>query len=85
MAGKTEITYEVKKNIGKLGEDSDKELRIISWNGREAKLDIRSWKTNDKGEERCGKGIGLTTDEAKVLVDLLNSYLNEDSDEDEDF
>lgn len=81
---KTEVTYEVKKNIGKLGEDSKKELRIVSWNGREAKLDIREWRTTEKGEERCGKGIGLTTDEAKVLVDLLNAYLNEDDDE-EDF
>jgi len=79
---KSEVKYEVKKNIGKLGEESDKELRIVSWNDREAKLDIRSWYMKD-GEERCGKGIGLTVDEAKALVELLNKYL-EESDEDED-
>lgn len=82
MAKSSEIKYEVKKNIGKLGEESDKELRIVSWNDREAKLDIRSWYMKD-GEERCGKGIGLTVDEAKALVELLNKYL-EESDEDED-
>lgn len=80
---KSEVSYEVKKNIGKLGEDSKKELRIVSWNGREAKLDIREWYMKD-GEERCAKGIGLTSDEAKELIKLLNEYLNEDA-EDEDF
>lgn len=79
---KSEIKYEVKRNIGKLGEESDKELRIVSWNDREAKLDIRSWYLKD-GQERCGKGVGLTVDEAKALVELLNKYL-EENDEDED-
>lgn len=83
MAKSSEFKYEVKKNIGKLGEDSDKELRIVSWNDREAKLDIRSWYMKD-GQERCGKGVGLTTDEAKELVKILTEYLNEE-DADEDF
>ena len=84
MAKSSEIKYEVKKNIGKLGEESDKELRIVSWNDREAKLDIRSWYMKD-GEERCGKGVGLTVDEAKELIKLLNDYRNEEEDDDSDF
>ncbi len=83
MAKTNEITYDVKKKIGKLGEDSNKELRIVSWNDREAKLDIRSWTEKD-GKERCGKGIGLTVDEAKALVDLLNEYLNEEDENEDD-
>jgi len=76
-----EVKYEVVKKIGKLGEGSDKELRIISWNDREPKLDIRSWFKKGE-EERCGKGIGISTEEAKELVKLLNEYLEEDDDED---
>lgn len=77
-----EFSYEIKKRIGSLGENSDKQLNIIAWNGRESKIDIRAFFTDKEGNERCGKGISLTNDEAKKLVDLLNDYLN---DEDDDF
>lgn len=76
-----EFKYEVKNTIGKLGEKSKYELRVVAWNGKEAKLDIRQWYQQNE-EEQCGKGISLTNDEAKVLVDALNEYLN---DEDDDF
>ena len=76
-----EFKYEVKAVIGKLGENSKYELRVVSWNDKEAKLDIRQWYEKDGGEQ-AGKGISLTNDEAKALVDALNEYLN---DEDEDF
>lgn len=76
-----EFTYEITKEIGKLGDNSAKELNVISWNGREAKIDIREFYEKD-GEKRCGKGISLTNEEAKTLVNLLNEYLN---DEDDDF
>lgn len=77
-----EFSYEVKNIIGKLGENSKKELRVVSWNDREAKIDLREWYKTDDGEERCGKGISLTNDEAKVLVDLLTKYTEEDEDDD---
>lgn len=76
-----EFTYEIKKRIGKLGEDSKKQLNIISWNGKEAKIDIRDFFEKD-GEERCGKGISLTNDEAKKLVELLTEYMDDDEDDD---
>lgn len=76
-----EFTYEVTNKIGKLGEDSKYELRVVAWNGKPGKLDIRQWYEKN-GEEQCGKGISLTNEEAKELVDLLNAYLN---DEDDDF
>ena len=76
-----EFTYEVKKVIGKLGENSKKELRVVAWNEKEAKIDIRDWYEKD-GEERCGKGISLTNDEAKKLVELLTEYMDDDEDDD---
>lgn len=76
-----ELKYEVKNTIGKLGENSKYELRVVSWNGADAKIDIRNWYEKD-GKEQSGKGIALTNDEAKMLVDLLTKYMN---DEDDDF
>lgn len=66
----TEVTFEVVKKIGALNEKG-LELRIVAWNGGEPKFDIRSWYINKNGEERCGKGIGLTKDELANLVKLL--------------
>ena len=80
MAKSTEVTYEVKNELGNIGED--KKLRVISWNGKEAKIDLRAYWTDKDGNENPGKGVCLSNEEAKELVDLLNDYLN---DEDEDF
>lgn len=80
MAKTNDFSYEVKNTIGEL---SDKvQVKVVSWNGREAKIDVRQWFTDKDGNEKCGKGISLTNDEAKKLVDLLSEYLN---DEDDDF
>ncbi|MCL2381923.1 MAG: PC4/YdbC family ssDNA-binding protein [Treponema sp.] len=53
--------------------DWNKEVNLVSWNGRPAKIDIRSWQKN---HERCGKGIALTRDEAGELVKLLTKILD---------
>ena len=53
--------------------DWNKEVNLVSWNGRPAKLDIRSWKSN---HEQCGKGITLTAEEAAELVKLLHKILS---------
>jgi hypothetical protein len=81
MAKTNDFSYEVTKKLGTLGEDSKIELRIVAWNGKPAKLDLRTWFEKD-GEEKCGKGIALTNDEAKELVNLLNAYFEEDEDDD---
>ena len=46
------------------------ELNLVSWNGRAAKFDIRSWSAD---HQRMGKGITLTSQELKTLKDVLNS------------
>ena len=50
----------------------NKEVNLVSWNGRPAKLDIRAWQSN---HEKCGKGIALTREETEELVKLLNKIL----------
>ena len=68
-----EISFEIVKHFGVISEEKGgwkKELNLVSWNGRNAKLDIRDW---SPGHEKMGKGITLTPDEAGKLVELLNS------------
>ncbi|HQO69115.1 MAG TPA: PC4/YdbC family ssDNA-binding protein [Clostridia bacterium] len=67
-----DITYEIKKEIGILSEATTgwtRQVNMISWNGRDAKLDIRDWAPE---REKAGKGMTLTKDEVKKLVELLN-------------
>jgi len=68
----SEFKFEIIEEIIILSESSKnwtKELNLISWNGREAKLDIRDWAPN---KEKMGKGITLSKEEAKKLRDALN-------------
>ena len=70
-----EIECEIIESYGIFsGENKNwnKEVNLVSWNGRPAKLDIRSWQ---KDHEKCGKGITLTREEAEELVKLLDSIL----------
>ena len=50
-----------------------KEVNLVSWNGKPAKLDIRNWQ---KDHSKCGKGIALTREEAEELARLLNRILS---------
>ncbi|NLZ65184.1 MAG: hypothetical protein GX906_02175 [Clostridiales bacterium] len=67
------LKYEVKQEIGVLSESArgwTKELNYVSWNGRDARLDLREWAP---GRDRMGKGFTLSTDEAINLRDILIS------------
>jgi hypothetical protein len=67
-----EFKWEVVESIGTLSENPKgwtKELNRVSWNGREAKLDIRDWSPD---HSTMSKGIAFTNDEIKALRDLLN-------------
>ena len=68
-----EVKFEIVEEIAVLSESEKgwkKELNIISWNGKEAKYDLREWSPD---HEKMGKGVTLTNDELKSLRDLLNS------------
>ena len=67
-----DIKYEIEEELGRLSESSrgwTKELNLISWNGKEAKYDLRDWAPE---HEKMGKGVTLSRDELKELRDILN-------------
>lgn len=68
------FTYEVVEECGTVAVDGDWEmkLRLIKWNGRPEKYDLRYWSVDDTGVEVCKKGITLTTEEIEGLQKLLN-------------
>ncbi|NLY72775.1 MAG: hypothetical protein GX079_03695 [Tissierellia bacterium] len=66
------FNYDVLKSYGQLSQSSagwTKELKLISWNDREAKYDLRDWAPDG---EKMGKGITLSEEELRNLRDLLN-------------
>ena len=67
-----DIKYEIKEEIGSISESAKgqiKELNLISWNGKEAKYDLRDWAPEHK---KMGKGVTLSKDELIRLKELLN-------------
>lgn len=72
-----EFKYEITKELGVISEGPRMsiELNMVSWNDREPKYDIRSWTAD---HTRMGKGISLTEDEMKALVELWNTRDEED-------
>lgn len=67
-----DIKYEIEKEVGVISESPkgwNKELNLISWNGKDAKYDLRDWAPE---HEKMGKGITLTIQELKKLKELLN-------------
>ena len=67
-----EIKFEIKETVGTLSQSPkgwNKELNLISWNGKEPKYDLRDWAPE---HEKMGKGVTLNVEELKALRDLLN-------------
>lgn len=70
-----EIKFDIVKELGVLSEGAKgwtKEVNIMSWNGRNAKIDIRDW---DESHVKMGKGITLSKIELKqlkVILDQIN-------------
>ena len=60
-----EVTYEIVEEIGVLSESSTgwkKELNVVSWNGGQAKYDIREWSPN---HTQMSKGLTLNEREMR--------------------
>ena len=74
-----EITFEITKSLGVISETAKgwtRELNMVSWNDHEPKYDIRDWSPD---HTRMSKGIGLTEEEMKKLVELFEARDEEDS------
>lgn len=72
-----EFDYEVVKTYGSLSESSKgwkKEIKLISWNQKEPKYDIREWSPDG---EKMGKGVTLSKEELVNLKSLLDEILSE--------
>lgn len=71
----SEFKYEITEHLGILKDMPDKgfsiEVNKISFNGRAPKLDIRKFLIDENHEVKLGKGISLTDDEGKTLLDIL--------------
>lgn len=67
-----DINFEIKETVGTISQSPkgwNKELNLISWNGKAPKFDLRDWAPE---HEKMGKGVTLTAEELKELRDLLN-------------
>ena len=74
MAG---FKYDIQKTIFSVASDSDGwnlELNLISWNGREAKYDLRKWSDD---HEKLGKGCYMSEDEVVLLVQKSKEIIKE--------
>lgn len=71
VKAKTEIKFEIVKNVGTISEGSKgwkKELNVIKWNDRDPKYDLRDWSPD---HTKMGKGITLTKEEVAKLKEVL--------------
>ena len=69
--GRDEMEFEIKQHFGVIGLGTNgwkKEINFVSWNGREAKIDIRDW---SEDHTKMGKGLTLTGQELKNFKALL--------------
>lgn len=68
-----DFSFSIEKNLGVISQGKggwNLELNFVSWGGRPAKYDIRSWSAD---HEKMGKGITLTQEEAVASKNLLNN------------
>ena len=67
-----DFSFKIEKSLGTVAEGKggwNLELNLVSWGGRPAKYDIRSWSPD---HQKMGKGVTLTKEELESLKKLLN-------------
>ena len=68
-----DFSFEIVKNIGTVSEGKsgwNLELNLVSWGGRPAKYDLRSWSPD---HQKMGKGSTFSAEDLNALKNLLNS------------
>lgn len=74
---KEEFTFSIEQELGVIKTNPESgwstEVNVVSWNGREPKIDIRSW---DPEHKKMSKGITLTEEEALLVCDLIKSAID---------
>ena len=66
-----DFSFEIVKNLGTVAEGKggwNLELNLVSWGGRPAKYDLRSWSPD---HTKMGKGSTFSKEELEALKKLL--------------
>ena len=70
-----EFSYEILEQIATISDEGSEnypiELNKISYNGKDAKLDLRRW---NRAKEKMLRGLTLTDTEAERLFSALKNY-----------
>ena len=72
MEDNKEFRFSIMRHIGVLAEGTKgwkKEVNLVSWNDRPAKLDIREW---DENHVKMSKGVTLSAEETALLRELID-------------
>lgn len=73
-----EIKYEITEHLGVISETArgwTREVNMISWNGREPKIDVRDWSPD---HTKMSKGLTFTKEEiVELKIWLKNSKQGE--------
>ena len=75
MAKNNEITFEITENIGTISLASSgwkRELNLVSWNGNDARYDIRSWSPD---HTKMSRGVTFCPEEMQIIATLLKDRL----------
>ena len=67
-----DFSFSIEQNLGIISEGKsgwNTELNLVSWGGRPAKYDIRSWSPD---HQKMGKGSTFSKEELVSLKNLLN-------------
>lgn len=77
---KEELNYKVIEKFGQLDSDSKmpKELRLISWNGKDPVYDLRGWSVDENGVEKMTKGVTMDCEELQSLYEILKEMDEEE-------
>lgn len=68
-----DFSFQITEKIGELSASKSGwtlELNKVSWSGRSAKFDLRSWSPD---HQKMGKGVTLTDEEVKKLGALIST------------
>lgn len=67
-----DFSFQITEQVGVVSEAKSGwklELNKVSWGGRPAKFDLRSW---SPGHQKMGKGVTLTDEEIKTLGGMIS-------------
>lgn len=76
-----EPSFNLIEDCGKIADRNngwELRLRYGSWNGNEEKYDLRAWKEDDEGNEKCLKGISLSGEELESLYNILKGMVEDE-------